>query len=397
MQKAVIIIPTYNEAKTIEKTLTSIWDVISNHDEEKLKNWDISILIVDDTSPDGTYRIIEELQKKHLDLHLLINKEKSGLGGAYLKGMAKAFGELQADVVFEFDADLSHDPKKLPIFLAKIDAGYDMVLGSRYIPGGSIPQDWGLHRKFLSVFGNIVIMLVLGNFSVRDWTGGYRAITKKVYEHVKTKLDSHRFAGYTFQIGFLYNTVKNNFKIVEVPFHFKDREAGESKIGSEYIKNTLLYIFKVRMQEIVNSRIFKFLVVGTIGAFSQLIMANILPNFIKFNTFPLKILPDFLSIEFAVMTNFILSNLWTFSDRRLNPSQYVTKFFTFNLASGGSILIQTIVISLGIALIGLKNLFILPIIGFVINSRTIFHMTGIIIGMSWNFFAYNKIIWKAKK
>src|SRR5690606_21568905 len=103
----------------------------------------------------------------------------AGLGGAYLKGMTEAFENLGADVIFEFDADLSHDPRKIPQFLAKIDQGYDFVLGSRYIPGGGIPADWGLHRKFLSVVGNLIIMVVLTDFSIRDWTTGYRAISKK--------------------------------------------------------------------------------------------------------------------------------------------------------------------------------------------------------------------------
>src|SRR5690606_30901308 len=139
------------------------------------RGWDMHILVVDDTSPDKTYEVVEQLTKKHTQVHLLLNKQKSGLGGAYLKGMDHAFHQLKADAVFEFDADLSHDPEKLPAMLAQLDNGYDMVLGSRYIPGGGIPSDWGLHRKFLSVVGNIIIMTVLTDFRIRDWTTGYRA------------------------------------------------------------------------------------------------------------------------------------------------------------------------------------------------------------------------------
>lgn len=390
MKVAVIIIPTYNERLTIKSTLDALWKVF-----DTISDWKMNVLVVDDTSPDKTYELVEKLQKKHPNLHLLINSQKSGLGGAYLKGMEKAFTDLKADIVFEFDADLSHDPTKIPLFLKKIDAGYDMVLGSRYIPGGSIPQDWGLHRKFFSIVGNMIIAVVFTNFHIHDWTSGYRAITKEVYQKVKKELGSERFAGYTFQIGFLHKAIRQNFKITEIPYHFKDREAGESKIGPEYIKNTLLYIFKARFQEIVANRIFKFLVVGTIGALTQLIFANVFPHFIHYETFPLSFLPDFLAIEVAVLANFILSNLWTFSDRKLAPTQYPAKFLQFNLASGGSILIQTIVISTGIALIGLKDMFRVPVLNFMMNSRTLFHMTGIVIGMFWNFFAYSKIIWKA--
>jgi dolichol-phosphate mannosyltransferase len=105
---------------------------------------------------------------QHKNVHLHSNAKKAGLGGAYLSGMKVAFGELCADVIFEFDADFSHDPTKIPDFLQKIDEGYDFVLGSRYIPGGSIPENWGFHRKFLSIVGNLFINVVLTNFSIRD-------------------------------------------------------------------------------------------------------------------------------------------------------------------------------------------------------------------------------------
>lgn len=392
MQHAVVIIPTYNERDNISKTITALYKVFTT-----IKQWKMSILVVDDTSPDKTYEVVRSLQKNKTDLYLLLNKRKAGLGGAYLKGMSYAFDKLKADIVFEFDADMSHDPQKIPLFLKKIDQGYDLVLGSRYIKGGGIPQDWGLHRKFLSVVGNMMIMTTLTNFSIRDWTTGYRAIKKKVYQAVKEDLKSIEFSGYTFQIGFLYKAMKKGYRIGEVPFVFKDRTMGKSKIGPEYIKNTLLYIMKIRLNDILSNRIFKFLVVGTIGAVTQLVMANVLPLFITFPRLPLSLIPDLLAIETAILSNFILSNLWTFSDRKLKPAQYPAKFLQFNLASGGSILIQTVVIGTGIALIGLKTLFIVPVINFGLNSRTAFHATGIIIGMFWNFFAYSKIVWKKKK
>jgi dolichol-phosphate mannosyltransferase len=392
MKKATIIIPTYNERDNISPTVEALQQVF-----KKITKWDMSILVVDDTSPDKTYEVVKKMQKSQKNLHLLINKKKAGLGGAYLKGMEYAFDKLKQDVIFEFDADLSHDPEKIPQFLAKIDQGFDMVLGSRYSKGGSMPKDWGIHRKLLSVAGNLFTMIVLTDFSIHDWTGGYRAIRKKVYDAIHPELASERFSGYTFQIGFLHKAVRKGFKITEVPFHFKDRTIGKSKMGPEYIKNSLIYITKVRAIEILKNRIFKFLVVGTVGALTQLIMANILPNVIKFEQFPLNILPDFLAIEIAVLSNFILSNMWTFADRKLKPNQYLVKFLQFNLASGGSIGIQTVLIGAGIKLFGLVDLFKLPLIGFMLNSRTVYHATGIIIGMFWNFFAYSKIVWKDKK
>lgn len=395
MKTAVIILPTYNESKNIERVINKLQEVFAG-----IKSWKMEILVVDDTSPDKTYEIVQKLQKTQHNLHLVINKQKAGLGGAYLRGMAEVFGPLKADVAFEFDADLSHDATKIPLFLDKIDAGYDMVLGSRYISGGGIPDDWGVYRKFLSVVGNLIIMTVLTDFRIRDWTGGYRAITKPVYESVKDELNSERFMGYTFQIGFLHKAVRKGYKVTEVPFKFVDRTEGVSKLGNEYIKNTLLYILKVRIDEILNNRIFKFAFVGGVGTLVQLlsltIIRQILPDFsLLFLTSFL--LATLLSIECAIISNFVLNNLWTFSDRKLEASQVPSKFIQFNLASVGSILIQLVINSLGEFIFGLRHLFTLPIIGMRIDTGLIFAVIGIFIGLFWNFFAYNKFIWKKKK
>ncbi len=384
-QKAIVIIPTYNERGNIENTINALQDVFKTVD-----NWDLHILVVDDTSPDKTYELVQKLQQKWSNLHLLINKEKAGLGAAYIKGMDEAFDNLNADLVFEFDADLSHNPKKIPEMLKAIDDGADFVVGSRYIKGGSIPQDWGWHRKMLSVCGNLVIRLILGNFSIADWTSGYRAISKKVFEQVGPEMRGERFSGYTFQVGFMHKTVKKGFKVVEVPFHFKDRVVGSSKIGPEFIINNMMYLIKVRTQELLQSRIFKFVVVGSIGAMTQLISLQLFRLILAFQV------ANFLAIETAVLANFILSNLWTFADRKLAAKQIPGKFIQFNIASAGSILIQLIVAFLGETFIGIIDLFKLPIINMIIDTGLIFSVFGILVGMFWNFFAYNFFIWKKK-
>jgi dolichol-phosphate mannosyltransferase len=386
MKKAILVIPTYNERGNIEALLEALAAVFKT-----ISDWKMEVLIVDDTSPDKTYELVKSLTKKYSFLHLLVNAEKAGLGAAYIKGLDHAFDELGADVAFEFDADLSHDPSKIPSFLAKIDAGNDMVLGSRYIPGGGIPDDWGFHRKFLSVVGNIIITLVFTNFTIRDWTTGYRAFTKKVYQTVRPHIMSERFQGYTFQIGFLRTAMVKKFKIVEVPFKFVDRTVGESKLGAEYIKNNLIYIFKTRLLEIVNNRIFKFAFVGGVGALVQLLSLQLWRIFLPFQ------LAFFLSIETAVVSNFILNNLWTFADRKLEATHLPAKFIQFNLASAGSIVIQQVIALIGEFTIGLYTLFTLPFINLAVETGTIFAIVGIIIGMFWNFFAYNTFIWKKKK
>lgn len=385
MKKAVVIIPTYNERDNIGQTIKKLLAVFKD-----VKDWSLSVLVVDDTSPDKTYELVRALGRKHKNVELLLNRQKQGLGGAYLKGMKHAFEELKADVVFEFDADLSHDPDKIPDFLKKIDEGYDLVLGCRYMSGGSIPSDWGLHRKFLSIVGNWVISLVLTNFNIKDWTTGYRAVSKSVYLKVRSHLGSERLAGYTFQIAFLYNTIRLGFRVAEVPFHFVDRTKGQSKLGPEYLINTLLYIFKVRLKEVWEHKFFRFAVVGAVGALVQLLTLQIWRLFLPFQ------LAFFLAIEAAIISNFFFNNVWTFSDRQLRSGQMLPKFLQFNLASGGSIVIQQAIAIVGEFGIGLFYIGTLPFIGLDVDTGTLYAVIGIALGMFWNFFAYTRFIWNHK-
>ena len=383
MRRAVIIVPTYNERENLPFAVAALLEVFASIDD-----WRMDILVVDDTSPDRTYEVAARLAEEHDQVTLLLNREKCGLGGAYLRGMERAFGEMGADLVFEFDADLSHDPTRIPVFLEAVGRGADLVLGSRYVAGGGIPRDWALQRRFLSVVGNWVIMSVLGNFTVRDWTTGFRAIRRDVYEAVAPQLKDERFSGYTFQIGFLHRALQAGFTVVEVPFRFVDRTRGESKLGAEYMRNTLAFIFKTRLLDLAGRRWFKFAVVGGTGAFLQLLTLQLWWAFLPYQA------AVFLSIETAVVSNFILNNLWTFSDRRLRPAQVPIKFLTFNAAAAGSIVIQQTVALLGEYTIGLYVLFTTPVLGISVNTGEIYAVVGILLGMFWNYFMYNRYVWK---
>ncbi len=355
-------------------------------------NWDVHILVVDDTSPDKTYETVKKMMVHQKNLHLLVNPEKAGLGGAYLKGMKYAFGELQADYIFEFDADGSHDPERIPYFLAKLDDGFDFVIGGRYSNGGSIDPNWPLLRKFYSVVGNIVIMIVLTDFRIRDWTSGYRAISRAVYEAVVPEMSGERFSGYTWQIGFLHKAVRKNFKICEVPIHFVDRKIGQSKLGSEYIKNTLLYIFKARLDEIINARICKLLVAGGCGALAQLISFSLLRASVMAAENWLQI-ANIISIELGIFTTFVINNLWTFRDRKLEDKQLIPQFLKVNVSSLGSIGIQVLTMWLGKTLFGLGEIWTWVV---TIRRENIYQVIGIVLGMMLNFYIYSKFIWKEK-
>lgn len=408
-ETAVIIIPTYNERANITRLIPLIEQV-----RRRVTTWKLDVLVVDDSSPDGTADAVRELQKEYPFVHLLVNKNKSGLGGAYLKGMAEAFNNLDADVVFEFDADLSHDPKKIPEFLQALDAGADMVLGSRYIQGGSIPSNWGLHRKFLSVFGNVVISLILTSVAVRDWTTGYRAIRRSVYEAVHASMEENeQFTGYTFQIGFLHKTIRHGFKVKEVPFHFIDRTVGESKLGTEYIVNTLKYLVTVRAKELMSSRLFKFLVVGGVGFMVNFIFYNLFKQFTLWSGF-LDLVPGLaqqawtqwllsdqslavmLSAEVAILSNYTLNNVWTFRDRKINGIlAHVRKFLQFNVGSMGSIAIQYFVMQAAVRTIGVFTL--VTLFGISLGIDNVYLAVGVLVGMIWNFTIYNKVIWRKSK
>lgn len=376
MNKAIIIIPTYNERENISRLIPVLEDVFST-----IERWQMHILVVDDNSPDKTADVVKDFIKKNAKIHLLVNERKAGLGNAYLKGMTKAFDELSADVVFEMDADFQHDPDKIPDFLNALDKGADMVLGSRYIPGGSIPSHWKLQRKFLSVVGNWINMLVFTNFKIHDWTGGYRAIRKSVFDAIRNDLGDDRLSGYTFQIGTLHKVLRKGFKIVEVPFHFKDRTSGESKLGPDYVTSALGYIFTARYHEIVQSHVFKFAVVGGIGFLINATLLGVLNS--KFGVEAGN--ASAIGAEIAIVSNFILNNFWTFSERQVRtPMALLGKFIQFNIASAGAVIIQKVVVSAGTYYTGE-------------HLKFLWFVVAVAIGMVLNFFIYSKVIWKQKK
>lgn len=383
MNNVVIVIPTYNEAKNVVAVTSSLLKVF-----KQCRGYNMSILFVDDNSPDGTAKVVSTLARKYPSVHLLSNKHKGGLGHAYKKGFMVAIDKLKADIIFEFDADLQHDETIIPQMLASIKGGNDLVLGSRYIQGGGIPQAWPWYRKFLSIGGNHFIRLVMGNFRVHDWTTGYRAIKAYVVQDILKIMHNAAFHGYTWQIGFLVKTIAKGYTVSEVPFYFRDRTEGSSKLGPEYIFNTMRYIMKTRMSQIVNNRIFKFVITGGTGTLVQITALYFYRMGLGYQ------LANFLSIETAILSNFTLSNLWTFADRKLKAVQIPAKFIQFNLASAGSILIQLAIAFMGEKFIGIHSLFILPIINIDIDTGMIFSMAGILIGMFWNFFAYSHFVWK---
>ncbi|OGH06429.1 MAG: hypothetical protein A2W22_06520 [Candidatus Levybacteria bacterium RBG_16_35_11] len=373
--KVVIVIPTYNEKENIQTLIPILEEEIF----PQIKNHDMNILVADDSSPDGTRQEVEKLMKKWSNINIS-SGEKHGLGAAYVRGMTYAVEKMGAEVMFEMDADLFHDPKKIPDFLKKIEEGFDFVIGTRYSDGGSIPSNWGIHRKFLSIFGNLIIRVILTRFYIHDWTGGYRAIKKEVFLKEKNKLSE--FTGYLFQVGFLLNAVHDGFKVAEVPFHATDRVLGKSKIPTgNTIVQTLAFVIKERIKELIFGSFGKFLVVGGTGFVIQAVVLKILVE--GFNIHPA--ISSLAGAVLAIFSNFNLNNIWTFKTEKVKGiGMYFWKLLHFYGTSAvGVVVIQSGIIFLGDQIIGRKYYFI-------------YFLVGTFILMLYNFTMYRFVIWRKK-
>ena len=368
MRKAVIILPTYNEAKNINNVIEKIFQVTKD-----IKNWDLHVLVVDSDSPDNTKDIVSGLSKNNKYLHLL-KTNKEGLGKAYIEGFRYTIETLKPFIVFEMDADLSHNPQDIPKFLNKIEKGADFVIGTRYIKGGSIPEDWGIERKFLSVVGNWIIRLGFMNLKVTDWTNGFRAIKTWIIKESLPKLEN--YTGYVFQVALLDNAMKMGARISEIPVVFVDRKEGVSKINSgQYTLQTLWYIFQY-------SSFIKFVIVGGIGFLIDFGISYLFIEIAHTSVW----LGTLVSTETAIISNFFLNNFWSFSHKKIKhgENKYVLSFFKFNIVSSGSILIQTLGVSFASSIFGREFWYIYKV------------LIIILIIIPYSYILYNKLIWKDK-
>jgi dolichol-phosphate mannosyltransferase len=299
--RIVLIIPTYNERGNIGRLIGELQAVFAPLPH------DMQILVVDDNSPDGTIDVVREHQSRWPNVHALQGK-KRGLGAAYIRGMRYALEVLQADAVFEMDADFSHKPSDVPRLIASLEEGADFVIGSRYVRGGSIPKEWGLHRRLNSRLGNIVARYIAGIYHIHDCTAGFRAIRGAVIRSID--LDRFRVQGYAFQIALLHAAVVGGAQVVELPVDFPDRTVGESKLGIKDIVEFFLSAAWIRFQ---SSKVFiKFCLIGASGVVVNLgIFTALLPLGVN------KFVASPIAIQCSIITNFLGNNYWTFRPRNL--------------------------------------------------------------------------------
>lgn len=225
--RTLVIIPTYNERENLGRIITRLHAALPH----------THVLVVDDGSPDGTGDLADDLAAADERIAVLHRTEKNGLGAAYIAGFRWGL-EHDYTVLVEMDADGSHAPEQLHLLLEQVDVGADLVLGSRYVPGGTV-VNWPWHREVLSRGGNIYSRLALG-VSIQDITGGYRAYRREVLE--KLDLDAIASHGYCFQVDLAWRTLQAGFTVAEVPITFTEREIGESKMNGNIVQEALVRV-----------------------------------------------------------------------------------------------------------------------------------------------------------
>jgi dolichol-phosphate mannosyltransferase len=226
-----IVVPTYNERENIGELLPKIIALPR-----------FRVLVVDDSSPDGTAEVVRGLAQGEPRISIISRPGKLGLGTAYVAGFHRALAD-GAAFIFEMDADFSHDPRYLPALLSAAEHRYDLVIGSRYVPGGGT-TDWGVLRQTISRSGNLYARTILG-LPVMDATGGFRCYRRQVLEQID--LDAIQSNGYAFQIEMAYRAHCAGCTIGEVPIIFPDRRVGHSKMSRRIVLEALVTVWKLRL------------------------------------------------------------------------------------------------------------------------------------------------------
>ncbi len=231
-----MVIPTYNERDNIEKLIQEIHEHVPDAD----------ILVVDDNSPDGTWKLVEEISRRDPRVHLIRRPGKMGLGTAYVEGFKWAL-ERGYDIIVQMDADFSHSPEDIPRLIKEIEKGADFVVGSRYRNGVNV-VNWPLKRLMISYFANVYARFMTG-VPIRDLTGGFKAWRREVLESID--LDNIRSNGYSFQIEMNFKAYRKGFKPSEIPIIFYERRSGKSKFSRGIILEAAIMVLRLALRRLI--------------------------------------------------------------------------------------------------------------------------------------------------
>jgi len=353
-----IIVPTYNEKENLPILVKKL--------DESLKNIDFELIIVDDDSPDGTWRLADELKKDYPFMHVIRRIGKRDLATAVIEGFEKSKGKILAVM----DADLQHPPEKIPHMLDKIKNGADIVVGSRYVKGGMIKK-WSIVRKFYSKFATFLAhAFIPKSRATNDPLSGFFMIKRDVIKNIPLNP-----IGYKILLEIL---AKGKYKnLEEEPIKFKEREKGKSSLNAgvqvKYIRHLLRLAWEVK--EI--HRIIKFAFVGLIGVFVNLGVLWALTDLAKIY----YLISAVFSIEVSIISNFLLNDIWTFKDRRsYGAKKWIERLIKFNLISSPAFPMQISVMGLLKEFFGMYYL--------------LAALIGIFVVFVWNFFANSFWTWK---
>jgi dolichol-phosphate mannosyltransferase len=375
-----VVIPTYNERENIPELITRIFKVLS---ENKIEG---EVVIVDDNSPDGTAKAAEDLKDKY-NVQIIVRKNERGLSSAAILGMKRSKGE----VFCVMDADLSHPPEIIPDMLNSIKKGdAELVIGSRRVKGGGI-ENWPMKRKIVSKGASLIARPLT---KVKDPMSGYFMLKREVIEGVDLKPK-----GYKIGLEIIVKGKYNN--VIEVPYVFKDREHGESKLGAKVMKNYLSHAFKLYFyKESSFYQFLKFCVVGGLGIFVDLGVFSLLYWGYFLDVWGQStgtLYAQTISFCAAVTFNFVLNKIWTFQDVERRKKQVTKQYLTFFAVSVSAWMIRTAIIYF---LLNYKDVWMfyeMPFASWLIAILSIERfalLVAIVLVMLWNFFGSKYLVFK---
>lgn len=358
--KICFVLPTYNEEENIENIIQQILK-----EEKNQSKHTFSILVVDDNSTDETQAIVQRYSSLNSKVHL-VTGQKKGLGDAYKRGFNYALNDLQADLIFQMDSDGQHDTSLIPHFVSSIEEGRDVVIGSRFVEGGTTP-DFSFSRLIMSKVGNLLVRYVGGITQVKDCTSGYRAIRASYLKELDFSYLSTR--GYSFQSSLICDLAWRGADISEIPIEFSSRQGGDSKLALRDQIEFLLNIPRLGFRNLED--FMKYSLVGVSGVFVNLGLYLFLTRYYEIS----EVVAPLIAIESALISNFILNNFWTFG-KRITQSRIRVKFVKFHLVSGFSALINysaflTLFLVFGLydILANLIGIGLAAIVNYLINSN----------------------------
>jgi len=379
-----VITPTYNEQDNVQSIVEEILSQQTNLDPQD----ELHVVISDSHSPDKTGEIATMLASQNNRVHYLDVKER-GIGIGIVEGFKYAVNNLRADMLVSMDADHSHPASVIPVMAQKVRQGYDLIIGSRYVKGGS--NNYGPYRKFQSFMGNQVLKYTLGIYDLNEFLTSYRALTPKLFLQANLDAIPWRAKTFVFQPSFLYELLQHGPKYTEVPFDFVNRRQGRSKMNTfRYIRDVLKFALKARV--IKSKQFVKFLVVGGTGFTINTITLVFLHSAFNIE----KNIAASIGAELAIISNFFFNNFWTFKHSKVeNPWAVAKKLMQFNISSFGAILIQYLVIGLG-------EQYVTPIIHPLVplvepeTYGYLYYIFAVGLGLIYNYLMYSRVIWKKK-